>query len=184
MHLIAVGSNLSVGDRTIRETIKEAFSLFEKYTGISPIPSRFFSTPAFPAGSGPDFVNAAFAAHSPLEPRQMLEVLHRIEAELGRERQERWGPRVVDLDLIAVGQAVAPSVTVWQHWHDLSADDQARRAPDTLVLPHPRMQDRSFVLGPLMDIAPDWRHPVLGRSVREMNAARPEAERASVRPIA
>ena len=60
---------------------------------------------------------------------------------------------------------------------------QQKKAPDQLILPHPRMQDRAFVLVPMMDICPDWRHPILGTTVREMVAALPEADREAVRPL-
>jgi 2-amino-4-hydroxy-6-hydroxymethyldihydropteridine diphosphokinase len=66
---------------------------------------------------------------------------------------------------------------------ELPADAQATQVPDGLILPHPRLQDRAFVLVPLADVAPDWCHPVLGRTVREMLAALPEADRRAVKRL-
>lgn len=95
---------------------------------------------------------------------------------MGRERGTRWGQRTLDLDLLAMGDLVLPDAQVYAHWRDLPLEDQARRAPEQLILPHPRLQDRAFVLVPLSDVAPDWRHPVLGRTVLEMrDALSPEA---------
>lgn len=146
--------------------------------------SRIYATPAHPAGSGPDFANAvAEIAAGGRPPGEVLALLHRIEAGFGRAREERWGPRTLDLDLIAAGAAVLPDRATWAEWHDLPAADQARRAPDRLILPHPRLQDRLFVLVPLAGIAPGWRHPVTGQGVAEMIAAFPAAERAAIRPL-
>lgn len=91
--------------------------------------------------------------------------------------------RTLDLDLIALGDAVLPDAATQAQWRGLDPEAQRRLAPDRLILPHPRLQDRSFVLVPLADVAPDWRHPVLGLTVREMLAARPVAERSEVVPL-
>jgi 2-amino-4-hydroxy-6-hydroxymethyldihydropteridine diphosphokinase len=125
-------------------------------------------------------VNGALAVTAPLGPEAILTILHEIEATFGRERQHRWGPRTVDLDLIASDDQIAPDIQTWRHWHDLPPDRQRLETPDELILPHPRMQDRAFVLVPLMDIAPDWRHPILGRTVAEMHADLTQEERSKV----
>ena len=65
-------------------------------------------------------------------------------------------------------QRTCSRVLTWREWHDLPLDVQMSRAPDQLILPHPRIQDRPFVLVPLRDVAPDWVHPVLGMGVNEM----------------
>ncbi|MGB1209237.1 MAG: 2-amino-4-hydroxy-6-hydroxymethyldihydropteridine diphosphokinase, partial [Paracoccaceae bacterium] len=145
--------------------------------------SRFYSTPCFPPGAGPDYVNAAaqVAYRGPVE--DFLQKLHAIEAQFGRERVERWGRRTLDLDLIAVGDLVLPDAAGHQQWRDLPPEHQASLAPDQLILPHPRVQDRGFVLVPLADIAADWVHPVLGRSVADMVAALPAKDRADVRAL-
>jgi 2-amino-4-hydroxy-6-hydroxymethyldihydropteridine diphosphokinase len=72
----------------------------------------------------------------------------------------------------------------YSKWRDKPLAQQMEQAPQELILPHPRMQDRAFVLGPLMDIAPDWRHPVSGRTVREMFASLPAGDREALQPIA
>ncbi|MDB6454584.1 2-amino-4-hydroxy-6-hydroxymethyldihydropteridine diphosphokinase [Falsirhodobacter sp. 20TX0035] len=138
--------------------------------------SPLYATPAFPAGSGPDYVNAVAEVEWPGTPEDLLAALHRIESGAGRERALRWGPRTLDLDLLALGDEVRPDVAQWQRWHDLSPDRQQEEAPDRLILPHPRLQDRTFVLVPWADIAPGWRHPVLGPTVRELLAVLPDAD--------
>ena len=145
--------------------------------------SRFYRTPCFPAGAGPDFVNAAVAVRGGGDPAGMLAVLHAIEAGMGRVRTQRWQERPIDLDLIAAGDLVLPDAATHRHWRDLGLADQARLAPDRLILPHPRLADRAFVLAPLADIAPGWVHPATGRSVVQMLDDLPDAARADIHPL-
>ncbi len=169
--LIALGSNQesSWGDPT--ETVKKAMLAIEKLTQTPVEKSRLYKTPPFPADAGPSFVNAAVAVRTKLAAPNMLQALHQIEAEAGRQRHGRWRQRTLDLDLIAWGDLVWPDAQTQTDWRNLSLIDQQNRAPDGLVLPHPRLQDRSFVLVPLADVAPHWQHPLLGTTVREMLSA-------------
>jgi 2-amino-4-hydroxy-6-hydroxymethyldihydropteridine diphosphokinase len=78
--------------------------------------------------------------------RTLLDLLHEIEAAFGRRRTARWEARKMDLDLIALGDHVLPDEANFRHWHDLSPQEAATLTPDSLILPHPRMSERGFVL--------------------------------------
>jgi len=142
---IGLGSN--VGDRAgyLQAALQELDRVSDlRVVGVSPV----YETA--PAGvlEQPDFLNAVVEVRSHLEPRTLLREMQRIEDRLGRTRTERWGPRTIDLDLLFHGDAV------------LDEED--------LVLPHPRLHERAFVLVPLCDLAPDLVHPLLGKAVREL----------------
>jgi len=122
--------------------------------------SRFYRTPAWPNPADPVFTNAVARVQTPLGPAGLLEALHGIEAEFGRIREAKNAPRTLDLDL-------------------LDYDGRIEAGPP--VLPHPRLAERPFVLVPLADLAPAWRHPISGLSVADLIAAIPAAERDEVR---
>ncbi|WP_272008171.1 2-amino-4-hydroxy-6-hydroxymethyldihydropteridine diphosphokinase [Roseovarius sp. ZX-A-9] len=178
--LIALGGNLPSAAGSPEQTLRAALAILGKQGCDVVDVSKFYHTPCFPPGAGPDYVNAAARLAYAGTPADLLEVLHRVEAEFGRERVQRWGRRTLDLDLIAAGDTVLPDAQGFARWHDLPPDEQARATPDRLIVPHPRMHDRAFVLIPLADIAPEWRHPVLQRTVSEMLDTLPEQARKEV----
>lgn len=181
--LIALGANLPSPAGTPEVTLRAALIRLSQCGGREMRVSRFFRTPCFPPGAGPDYVNAAAAICSDSGPQGILDRLHAIEAEFGRERVRRWGRRTLDLDLIAAGGQVWPDQATHDRWRGLPPERQIAHTPDRLILPHPRLQDRAFVLVPLADVAPDWCHPILGRTVREMLAALPSDALTEVLPL-
>jgi len=180
---IALGANATSAAGVPEKTLLSALRALAE-AGLTPVAvSRFYRSPAFPAGSGPDFVNAAALVRTGLGPAEILARLHAIEAAHGRVRAERWGPRTLDLDLLLAGDAVLPDAATLRHWMALPAAAQRGTAPEVLILPHPRLADRGFVLAPLAEILPLWRHPVTGASVRQMLDSLPAAATEGLRPF-
>ena len=157
---IALGANL--GER--QATLEEAVRLIATGIGAVTARSAWHETAAMihpddPARSYPAFLNGVAVARTALEPPEILERLHAIEARLGRERgaeTARWRPRLIDLDLIAV--------------EDLVLDLPSLR------LPHPEMHKRRFVLAPMAEVWPDWRHPLLCATTADLLARLPQEE--------
>ena len=180
---VALGSNktsaIGPPERTIAGAIMALGSTSVQICTVS----RFYQTAAFPAGAGPDYVNVVAGIRTDLAPDALLATLHQIEADFFRVRQGRWGVRTLDLDLLALDDLILPDHETLAHWIRLDPAQQGSIAPDRLVLPHPRLQDRGFVLIPWADIAPAWRHPLTRRTVREMRDALPDAAKAEVRPF-
>lgn len=150
---IGLGSNL--GDRL--QLLRSAVDRLGAVTARSAI---FETAPVGPPQ--PDYLNAVVALQTDLPPEQLLARLLEIEAALGRVRRDRWGPRLIDLDLLAV--------------------DGLTLATPTITLPHPEIAHRAFVLRPWLDIAPDLALPGLG-PLRALWDALPEADRQAVRPF-
>ncbi|CAD0186429.1 2-amino-4-hydroxy-6-hydroxymethyldihydropteridinepyrophosphokinase [Ruegeria sp. THAF57] len=181
--VIALGANLNLRDQGPKVTLEKALDAIPRQGVVIRAVSRFFETPCFPAGAGPDYVNAAALIEADKTPAELLHLLHEVEHDHGRQRVQRWGMRTLDLDLVCYDDQVLPDRDGYERWRTLSAEDQKQQTPDQLILPHPRLQDRAFVLVPMADIAPDWRHPVLGRTVSEMLADLPADDVAAVTPM-
>jgi 2-amino-4-hydroxy-6-hydroxymethyldihydropteridine diphosphokinase len=155
MILIALGANLPSTAGPPAATLRAALgSLAARGIRVERL-SRFYRSAAWPNPSDPPFVNAVARVATELEPADLLLVLHEVEAEFGRSEREKNAPRTLDLDLI---------------------DYDGRVEEGALVLPHPRLDGRAFVLLPLRDVAPDWRHPVSGKTVSELSAAAPAGD--------
>ena len=150
MILIALGANLDhprYGPP--RETLDAALEALQQ-SGVAILGrSRWFRSAPTPPSDQPWFVNAVASAETSLSPADLLAKLHEIEAGFGRVRHRANEARVLDLDLLA--------------YHDRES------APgESPILPHPRLAERAFVVLPLAEVAPDWRHPVSGLSAAEM----------------
>ena len=150
--LIGLGANLE----NPAEMIAAALERLAAGPGLKllAVSSLYLTEPqGGPAGQN-WYHNAVAAFASGLAPRETLARLMAVEASLGRRRQEKNGPRVIDLDWLAQGDLVVEE-------------------PPELLIPHPRLAERRFVLAPLAEVAPEWRHPCLGLSALELLAALP-----------
>jgi len=182
--LIAVGSNLPSPLGSVRETVTVALELLTANESIKvTAQSRLFQTPAYPPGAGPDFVNGAISVATELSAGAMLDLLHDIEFQMGRTRNNRWEARVLDLDLLNYGDQILPDLPGFDHWASMPAEQQLSSTPTELILPHPRLHNRGFVLVPLADIAPNWRHPRFERTVRQMLADLSPDDLAGIKPL-
>jgi 2-amino-4-hydroxy-6-hydroxymethyldihydropteridine diphosphokinase len=125
--------------------------------------SRWWESAPVPVSDDPWYVNGVVEVATTLGPEDLLALLHAVEGEFGRLRPYPNAPRVLDLDLLAYGNVT-------------------RRGSGTPLLPHPRLVERGFVLLPLAEVRPEWRHPVSGRSLPEMIAALPSGQIVRVLP--
>jgi len=178
--LIALGSNATSRHGSPLETLEKALAIFDRAPLRLVAKSRFFLTPFVPAGGGADVINAVALVETALKPEVLIGHLHAIEAAFDRARGARWTDRTLDLDLLAMGDRVLPDRATVARWMALPFERQKREAPDGLILPHPRMQDRAFVLVPAADVAADWPHPLTGQTISQMRDALPAADVAAV----
>lgn len=130
--------------------------------------SALYKTPPLGRIRQPWFLNAALVAETDQSPRQLVKLAKETERQAGRRRGTVWGPRPLDIDLID-----------YRGWRIGHGNPAGRRPP--LVLPHPEAARRGFVLVPIEDVAPDWRHPVLGLTASQILARNPSFRRGLVR---
>ena len=144
---IALGSNL--GDS--KQILNQALDLLSQISGIEVIShSSWYET--VPVGPPqPNYVNGCAILEAELLPEDILQILLKIEQQFGRIRQERWGPRILDLDILLYGDLILEM--------------------PNLTIPHPRMNERAFVLVPLAEIAADWIEPLSGQSILQLSQA-------------
>ncbi|KQW71431.1 2-amino-4-hydroxy-6-hydroxymethyldihydropteridine pyrophosphokinase [Phenylobacterium sp. Root77] len=146
--VVALGGNVA-GDYGSSEALLEAALARFAEAGL-PILRRssWWRSAAWPDPNNHEYRNGVVLVEARLSPQALIQTLFMLESEFGRTRSVRNAPRTLDLDLIAHGRIIS--------------EDPA------LTLPHPRAHERLFVMGPLAEIAPDWRHPVLGKSASEL----------------
>ncbi|MDH4247713.1 MAG: 2-amino-4-hydroxy-6-hydroxymethyldihydropteridine diphosphokinase [Deltaproteobacteria bacterium] len=141
---IGLGSNLEP-----ERHLRQALNAMRQEPGLRIIAlSPVYQTAPWGVADQPDFLNAVLELRTTVNPVAMLDWLLELEKRLGRVRLERWGPRTLDLDVLAWGNRVINT--------------------PQLEIPHPRLHQRGFVLVPFCDLAPQWRHPILGRTARDM----------------
>jgi len=141
---LSIGSNLGGRERNLRDALGLLAGPSLRILRVS----SFYETEPRDVADQPWFLNAVVEAETDLFPKQLLARLQKIERQLGRKRIRPKGPRTIDIDILLYGEAVI--------------------ATDDLTVPHPRMEERRFVLEPLAELGPDLRHPVTRRTVREM----------------
>ena len=151
---IALGSNLPHEGVDGPALLARAASALQAAGWAPRARSGIWRSAAWPPSDQPDYYNAVVGLDPQgVSPQALYAVLREIESRFGRARRERWDARTLDLDIVAMGSLVGTFGEV--------------------TLPHPRMHERPFVLAPLTEIAPDWRHPVLDKSASDLLAALP-----------
>ena len=164
MILIGLGANLpSERYGAPVKTLNAALDLIEQGGASIRGRSRWYTTPPVPASDQPWYVNGVAEVETDLSPSALLSLLLATEKALGRARRSRWEARVADLVLLSYGSQV------------IGAGDT--HGEDALIVPHPRMHERQFVLIPLIELNGGWRHPVLGKTASELKAELPEDPR-------
>ena len=148
---LSLGSNLGDREKNLRTAIDRLAEL-----GTPVAVSSFYETEPVGVGAQPWFLNCVVKLETEKMPRQLLSAILNVEHDMGRQRLERQGPRTIDIDVLLFGTSVI----------DLPS----------LVVPHPRLHERRFVLEPLAEIAPDTRHPVFRRTIRELRDALPPGQ--------
>jgi 2-amino-4-hydroxy-6-hydroxymethyldihydropteridine diphosphokinase len=156
---IGLGANLGEPRRQLEKALAKLAAVEEVQVLAV---STFYLNPPLGPQDQPWYVNAVAAIRTRLAAEDLLRVLQQIEADLGRVRGERWGPRAIDLDLLLY-------------------DGEIIFTPE-LIVPHPEMHRRAFVLLPLAEIAPDAWHPTLKRSAGQLLAELDPSERQALRP--
>ena len=146
MNRVFLHTGTNLGDRLAN--LEQANTLIEQHIGLITNISPIYETAAWGMEEQPAFLNQVVELESTLNPWEMMTTMLKIEEAMGRKREEKWGPRLIDLDLLAYGDN--------------------RITTGLLKLPHPELKNRKFVLIPFREIAPRWVHPVSGKSINDL----------------
>ena len=153
MILIALGSNIDGRWGSPHQAVMRALVELNQFPLKLRKSSSLIITKPYGVLNQPDFVNAVAVVETALSPEALMAKLHAIERAAGRRRRKRWGPRCLDLDLL--------------DYHGLTRSG-ARNTLKPLRLPHPGIADRKFVLAPILEVAPTWRHPINHQTASDM----------------
>lgn len=174
---LALGSNLPYGGMEPLQVVEAAISALQGAGLDETKVSTFYQTEPVPKSDQPDFINCVVVGKTDHKALEILEVCQSIEQSFERARSTRWGARTLDIDIINYDNQIVPSIGAWRAVADkMNADTEMPR----LVLPHPFMHQRAFVLKPLCDLTPGWRHPVYNRTAADLLAEQPEQDRVGV----
>ncbi|MCC3860655.1 2-amino-4-hydroxy-6-hydroxymethyldihydropteridine diphosphokinase [Pseudemcibacter aquimaris] len=169
MILIGLGSNLTTDEFATSKEILEAAMDMLAQRGVEILKrSAFYETEPVPKSDQPWFCNAVVSVETKMGAIDLLKLLHDIEHDLGRVRRKRWEARIIDLDLLSYNDEIFPSRDEWE-------SEAQNINPEHAIIPHGRLHERDFVLIPMMDICPDWQHPVLGKTTEKMLAGQQSA---------
>ncbi len=159
--LIGLGANLpGPAGATPLETLEAVLEDLDKRGVRVSRRSRWYRSAPVPKSDQPWFINGVAVVEFDDAPGNLLRILRQVEDKFGRVRRVRNEARVIDLDILAFGDMVETSGT-------------GDRAEGSLELPHPELQNRAFVLRPMAEVVPDWRHPVSGRTLDDLIAGLP-----------
>ena len=177
---LGLGANLPYGGLEPSETLNSAVDALTVSGLKDVVVSGFYLTKPVPFTDQPDFVNCVLRASTVLDPGDLLSVCQSVESKFGRVRDTRWHARTLDIDVLSHGDTILPGKA---GWHNLMEAGRDGTIFTDLVLPHPRLHERAFVLKPLNDICPHWQHPVMGKTAEELMSALGADELKGVRPF-
>ena len=183
-YIIVLGSNLSSEFGSSAETLKKCVCELKSFHAIqSLLESKWYISSSFVDKSEPRYVNVGIRLSTNLKPKELLNFTADLEIKYGRKRQRRWEPRTCDIDILLCNQLILPSKLYFEKWLKLDFFEQKELSPDELILPHPRLQERTFFLKPLNDLQPDWTHPFLEMKAKEMLDSLPPNELQSIEEL-
>ena len=144
-YIIVLGSNLSSEFGSSAETLKKCVGELKSFQAIQSLfESKWYMSSSFSDKREPMYVNVGIRFSTNLKPKELLNFTSDLETKYGRKRQRRWEPRTCDIDILLCDQLILPSKLYFEKWLKLDFFEQKELSPNELILPHPRLQDRTF----------------------------------------